>query len=297
MGSGTTATDALSAFHCNLNVRELSAAARVYEEGFGMRVAMRSRAPRDSRAFGLTDQTDGEAWFLYDHRGGRVAPAVELMHWSDPPTKGSAYSSPRDVGMQALGFTVPSVHDAVAALRSAGATRAVGRRPGSVADVVIDADGVPLELIADIGSRATFRHVRLVCSDLNRSADWYGTIGFEPVGSRRTVSWDTDAGDGEVDELTVALGPPGGFSLQLTSWPGPGSSGIAHQSPNHRGLFRMALRVDDVSAAATAARAAGIDASDATFIPLPGTPLGGATVSFFRDPDGVTVELVENPQP
>ncbi len=297
MGSGTTSTGALSAFHCNLNVQELSAAARVYEAGFGVRVAMRSRAPEDSRAFGLTDQTDGEAWFLYDHRGGRVAPAIELMKWSDPPTQGNAYSSSRDVGLQALGFTVPSVQDAVAALHSAGATSAVGRRPGSVADVVIDADGVPLELTEDIGSSATFRYARLVCSDLDRSTDWYGTIGFEPVGSRRTVSWDTDAGDGEVDELTVALGPPGGFSLQLTSWPGRGSSGIAHQSPNHRGLFRMALRVDDISAAATAARAAGIDASDAAFIPLPGTPLGGATVSFFRDPDGVTVELVENPQP
>jgi catechol 2,3-dioxygenase-like lactoylglutathione lyase family enzyme len=287
----------LAAFHCNLNVRDLSVAARVYEEGFGMRVGMRSRAPEDSRALGLSGRTDAEAWFLYDHRGGRVAPAVELMKWNDPPTEGHAYSSSRDVGMQALGFTVPSVQDAVATLHSAGATNAVWRRPGSVADVVIDADGVPLELIEESGSSAAFRYARLVCSDLDRSADWYGTIGFEPVGSRRTVQWDIDTGDGEVDELTVALGPPSGFSLKLTSWHGHGSSGIAHQTPNHRGLIRMALRVDDVSAAATAARSGGIDASDAIFIPLPGTPRGGATVSYFRDPDGVTVEFVENPQP
>jgi catechol 2,3-dioxygenase-like lactoylglutathione lyase family enzyme len=66
---------------------------------------------------------------------------------------------------------------------------------------------------------------------------------------------------------------------------------------NHRGLFRMAMAVPDVRAAVAAARAAGVDASDATFVPLPGTPLGGLWVSFFRDPDGVMVEFVERPTP
>jgi catechol 2,3-dioxygenase-like lactoylglutathione lyase family enzyme len=271
-------------------------AARVYEAGFGMRVAMRSRAPEDSRALGLPGRTDAEAWFLYDHRGGRVAPAVELMRWNDPPREGSAYASPKDVGMQALGFAVPSVRDTVAALLAAGATRAAGRRPESVADVVLDADGVPLELEEEVGSGATLRYARLVCSDLERSADWYGTIGFEAVGSRRTIPWTTDSGGGEVDEVPLALGGPAGFALKLTSWHGQGSSGVGHQSPNHRGLMRMALRVEDVHTSVAMARAAGIDASDVIFLPLPGTPLGGATVSYFRDPDGVTVEFVENPQ-
>jgi hypothetical protein len=56
----------------------------------------------------------------------------------------------------------------------------------------------------------------------------------------------------------------------------------------------MALAVPDVRAAVGAARrSGGIEASDPSFIPLPGTPLGGLWVSFFRDPDGVMVEYVE----
>ena len=56
----------------------------------------------------------------------------------------------------------------------------------------------------------------------------------------------------------------------------------------------MALAVPDVRAAVEAARESGaIEASDASVIPLPGTPLGGLWVSFFKDPDGVTVEYVE----
>jgi hypothetical protein len=56
----------------------------------------------------------------------------------------------------------------------------------------------------------------------------------------------------------------------------------------------MALAVPDVRAAVEAARRSDyIEASDATLIPLPGTPLGGLWVSFFRDPDGVMVEYVE----
>jgi hypothetical protein len=56
----------------------------------------------------------------------------------------------------------------------------------------------------------------------------------------------------------------------------------------------MALAVPDVRAAVEAARHSGaIEASDASLIPLPGTPLGGLWVSFFKDPDGVMVEYVE----
>lgn len=260
-----------------------------------MRVGMRSRAPEDSSALGIPGATDAEAWFLYDHRGGRVAPAVELMQWNQPAIEGYAYTSPRHAGLQALGFTVPSVPEAVGVLCAAGATTATGRRPETVAEVVLDADGVPLELHEEPGSSPTFRYARLVCRDLGQSSDWYETIGFEVVGRRRTVSWVTDDGHDQVDELQVALGQPAGFALMLTSWRGMGASGRAHEAPNQRGLLRMALRVDDVHGAASAARAAGIDAGDVIFLPLPGTPLGGANVSYFRDPDGVTVEFVESP--
>ena len=294
--TGTSDCGAVTALHCNLNVRDLTAASRVYEQGLAMRVGMRSRAPEDSSALGLSGSTDAEAWFLYDHRGGRIAPAIELMRWQQPPMTGAAYGSPTHAGMQALGFTVPSVPEAADALRSAGATKAAGRRPESVDETVLDADGVPIELIEEPGSNPTLRYVRLVCHDLTRSIDWYGAIGFQATGPVRSAEWTTEDGDGRVDEITMALGPPAGFAVKLTSWHTGRSLGVAHDAPNHCGMVRMALGVEDVRSAAAAARDSGIDASDVIFLPLPGTPSGGADVSYFRDPDGVTVEFVELPR-
>ena len=58
------------------------------------------------------------------------------------------------------------------------------------------------------------------------------------------------------------------------------------------GLFRMALAVDDVRAAYEGCADA-VQIGEPEYVPLPGTPLGGLWVSFLRDLDGVTVELVE----
>ena len=74
---------ATGALHCNLNVSTLAGAVGVYES-LGLRVKMRSRAEgQDATAMGLGDSTTSEAWFLYDIRGGRGAPAVELVEWMD----------------------------------------------------------------------------------------------------------------------------------------------------------------------------------------------------------------------
>jgi catechol 2,3-dioxygenase-like lactoylglutathione lyase family enzyme len=86
-----------------------------------------------------------------------------------------------------------------------------------------------------------------------------------------------------------------GFELRLSTWPGTDRRGRAHHDANHRGLFRIALAVEDVRAAAAEAAAAGFDVGEPTYIELPGTPLGGLWVAFLRDPDGVMVEFVERP--
>jgi catechol 2,3-dioxygenase-like lactoylglutathione lyase family enzyme len=284
---------AAGALHCNLNVRTL-AAAGVYES-LGLRVKMRSRAEdQDASQMGLGDATTSEAWFLYDARGGRGAPAVELVEWIEPKTSGEAYAHPGDVGMQALGFDVPDVGDAVRAATDQGARLRPGG-PAGVGAVILDTDGVALELSAAPVESSLLRYARIVCSDLKRSVRWYGLLGFEPIGSEETISWNDDGAATEVVEQRLALAGPAPLELRLTAWPAHIET-TAHNHANDRGLFRMALAVPDVRVAVEAARESdAIEASDASFIPLPGTPLGGLWVSFFRDPDGVMVEYVERP--
>jgi catechol 2,3-dioxygenase-like lactoylglutathione lyase family enzyme len=284
---------ATGALHCNLNVSTLAGAVGVYES-LGLRVKMRSRAEgQDASAMGLGNATTSEAWFLYDARGGRCAPAVELVEWISPKTSGEAYGPASEVGMQALGFDVPDVNRAVRGASAQGARSRPGG-PAGVGEVILDADGVPLELSPAPVESPILRYARIVCADLERSVRWYGMLGFDPIGTQRMVYWDDAGKAAEVVEQRLSLAGPSPFELRLTAWPSHPAATTAHSQANDRGLFRMALAVTDVRVAVEAARQSGaIEASDASFIPLPGTPLGGLWVSFFRDPDGVMVEYVE----
>ena len=98
--------------HCNLNVVDLDAATTFYEDHFGLTVRMRSETiDGDSTALGIEGPTHSIVHFLYDHRGGHVSPAVELVEWRTPPTSGTAYEDPTDIGLQALIFAMPSSSD------------------------------------------------------------------------------------------------------------------------------------------------------------------------------------------
>jgi len=290
--SDATGLRATGALHCNLNVSTLAGAVGVYES-LGLRVKMRSRAEgQDATAMGLGDSTTSEAWFLYDARGGRGAPAVELVEWIAPKTSGEAYGHPGEVGMQALGFDVPDVGDAVRATTAQGARPRPGG-PAGVGAVMLDADGVALELSAAPVESPILRYARIVCADLGQSARWYGMLGFDPIGTEGTIRWDHAGETVDAVEQRLSLAGPAPLELRLTAWPSRLST-AAHSRANDHGLFRMALAVPDVRVAVEAARQSGaIEASEASFIPLPGTPLGGLWVSFFKDPDGVMVEYVE----
>jgi len=262
-------------------------------ESLGLRVKMRSRAEgQDASAMGLGECTTSEAWFLYDSRGGRRAPAIELVEWIDPKTSGEAHAHPGEVGIQALGFEVSDVDEAVAAATAQGARV----RPGGPPDVdvvILDADGVAVELSAAPVESATLRYLRIVCADLPQSTEWYGVLGFDPLGAPSPIFWEHGGHVTEVAEHRLLLAGPPPLELRLTQWEsGPGLA--APTGANVRGLFRMALAVPDVRSAVDAAWRSGvIEASGATLIPLPGTPLGGLWVSFLRDPDGLMVEYVE----
>jgi catechol 2,3-dioxygenase-like lactoylglutathione lyase family enzyme len=290
--SDATGLRAAGALHCNLNVSTLAGAVGVYES-LGLRVKMRSRAEaQDASAMGLGDSTTSEAWFLYDARGGRGAPAVELVEWIAPKTSGEAYGHPGEVGMQALGLDVPDVSDAVRAATAQGARPRPGG-PAGVGAVVLDTDGVALELSAASVESPILRYARIVCADLEQSTRWYGILGFDPIGPVRMIRWDHAREAANVVEQRLSLAGSAPLELRLTAWPSRAAT-TAHGRASDRGLFRMALAVPDVRVAVDAARQSdAIDATDASFIPLPGTPLGGLWVSFIKDPDGVMVEYVE----
>jgi catechol 2,3-dioxygenase-like lactoylglutathione lyase family enzyme len=262
--------------HCNLNSVELAPAEAFYTSTFGVTARMRSTTTdSDATAMGLGASTASDTCFLYDGRGPRAAPALELVRWWRPET------SPRDEGVggfAAAGFRVASL----AGVRPVGAEleEVVVRGRPRPSVTLVDPDGVSVEVV-EIGPApedpdgGIFSHVRLRCTDLGRTASWYAAIGFSMAGTSLVLPEDPT------------------FSLELERHPGPIHPGPA----NTQGLYRIALAVDDVRAAhAALCSDRGWELPEPVFIPMPDTPTGGFTVLFMADPDGAVVELVERPR-
>jgi catechol 2,3-dioxygenase-like lactoylglutathione lyase family enzyme len=293
-----TAAHIHSLLHCNINSSDLKAAAPFYEDVLGQVVGMRTTAdPVDGAALGMTGMNTTLVWFFYDARGPRSAPAIELMDWLDPAPIGAAPTELHHAGLAAVGYVVPSLADVRSRALDAGYRVAGdGDWPlgSSVQPVVqlLDADGVFVELHEGDVPSPQFSHLRISVRDLEASTRWYGLIGFLPVDHHD----EAKVGEGVVTVASLRPLADPSLSLELTAWSSPEVTGSPIGPANHVGIYRIALAVDDVAAARAELAAILPDVPEPIWVPLPGTKLGGVTVLFLTDPDGVVVELVERPR-
>jgi catechol 2,3-dioxygenase-like lactoylglutathione lyase family enzyme len=287
-----------SLLHTNLNTVDVSAAAGFYADVLDLRPGMKTaRTAADGRALGVAGAPVTECWFLYDHRGPRTAPAVEVLEWETPATTGAHPAEPSHIGISSLGYAVPSIDLVrVKAARHGRPWTELAAWPvrgsATVAARTTDLDGVPIELteLAD-GGAPVFSHLRINVTDLDSSVAWYERLGFTVKATARSA----ETGDAVLSYASMGTEGDPSFSLELTQWEDPKGTGLASSPAYHRGLYRIALGVDDVNAAYETLAADGpLDAPE--FVELPGTRLGGVTVLFMRDPDGVVVELVGRPR-
>jgi len=286
-----------SLLHTNLNTVDVMAAAEFYADVLGLRPGMKTaRVAACGRALGVAGTPVTECWFLYDHRGPRTAPAVEVLEWETPATTGVHPAEPHHIGVSSLGFAVPSL----AAVRAKSAARGRPwaeltawpvRGRSAAAARMTDLDGVPVELTEQAGQAPVFSHLRINVADLDASIAWYERFGFTAKATARSAV----TGDAVLSYASMVTEGDKSFSLELTQWEDPKGIGPASSPAYHRGLYRIALGVDDVQAAYdNLAAAEPLPVPE--FVELPGTRLGGVTVLFLRDPDGAVVELVGRPR-
>jgi catechol 2,3-dioxygenase-like lactoylglutathione lyase family enzyme len=283
-----------SLLHTNLNTVDVAAAAGFYADVLDLRPGMKTaRTAADGRALGVAGAPVTECWFLFDHRGPRTAPAVEVLEWETPATTGAHPAEPHHIGISSLGYAVPSIDlvRAKAALHGRPWTELTAwpvRGQAAAAGRTTDLDGVPIEFTELAGGEApVFSHLRINVTDLDASVAWYERLGFAAKATERSVK----TGDAVLSYASMVTEGDPSFSLELTQWEDPKPAGAAASPAYHRGLYRIALGVDDVTAAyETLAATEPLDPPE--FVELPGTRLGGVTVLFLRDPDGVVVELV-----
>jgi len=291
--------------HVNHNCVSIPASRELYTSLFGMREVMYNESTdADGGLMDMPGILDSAVSFLYDRRGARRSPSLELVEWgARPGLARHRYAQPNEVGMQAVAYTVPSLAAVLSAVEAAGLATGSVSLAGADALLFADPDGVNVEVYEDTSlEHAASRHLRLTVSDLDRSRGWYESIGFvtQDQSGEQPCTWVVPGTDvpvaGSVRTARVAIPGDGSYAIELTQWVTPASHGSPKQGGADQGLFRMALAVEDTRESRAALIAAGWPyVGEPKCHQLAGTPLPDLWITFTKDPDLITVELVQRP--
>ncbi len=282
---------------------DTDAVVRFYERAFGMKETMRNPLhPSDGSLLGIDGEIVSGAAFVYDWRGPRVSPSVEVQEWVSPKMIDEPISDPTRVGMQAIGFAVDDVDIAVNRAVAEGA-RVIwsGSAPwGAPMVTVSDPFGTRVDLVRDAGSKdgaGRMRHLRITVADVSTSLPWYAGMGFVEV-ARHRVDGQEILGVTEANVELVRLRlPDEAFEVLLCAWSSPSSHGRHPVPANTAGLYRTAVGVDDTRVSYEEFRAAGWTFErEPRQVELEGTAVPDMWICFLNDPDGVPFEFVQRPR-
>lgn len=142
-----------------------------------------------------------------------------------------------------------------------------------------------------------FDHVGFTVSDLERSVEWYSKLlGTEPVLRRRSADWYMGEMIGypgcEMEYVYFAL-PETEALLELIEYVTP-ESGPMDPETSNVGNGHFCLVVDDIHAEFERIAAFATFRSAAPVEITAGANRGGWG-AYLRDPDGVTVQLLQKP--
>jgi glyoxylase I family protein len=125
---------------------------------------------------------------------------------------------------------------------------------------------------------AGFHHVAVICRDYARSKDFYTRVlGLAVIAE----NFRAERGSWKLD-----LAVPGGGQVELFSFP---EVPERPSRPEAAGLRHLAFAVADVEAEAAALERKGV-----TVEPVRVDPYTGNRFTFFKDPDGLPLELYES---
>jgi catechol 2,3-dioxygenase-like lactoylglutathione lyase family enzyme len=297
--------------HVNLNCESLDATERVYGDVLGLTARMRSdpKVATDGTILGLDGETYCATAFLYDTRGGRAGCALEAIEYQLPALTRDPSRDPVRPGIRSVQLAVADLDGAVTALRDRGLT--VGNPvDGLIGDgksvLTLDADGIVIELAESPVATgdtpgALFNGIRIAVIDTAATGEFLTAIGFDEVDAPRVIrvagAQLSPDGTGETDCVVAryALAEDGHqFTLVTVQHPATRDTPVPWAG-NRQGLYRCALRVENVHEALAQLPDSVERMGDPVWCPLPGTKIDGLYISFLRTPDGVVFEFVERP--
>ncbi|HTK16351.1 MAG TPA: VOC family protein [Acidimicrobiia bacterium] len=291
-------------FHVNVNCADLERSRRFYANGLGLREGVRTAAShaQSGVAFGL-DRARWDAWILLGPNGFDGS-AIDLLEWQEPAPVRAAPARLECCGFQRLGLivrdldaTLERVDDLGGAVWSDPFTHAIPG--GSEIRLVManDPDGTPLELIEGDSPRVAF--VAVACADLDRSVDFYRSLGFREAARFPSTSDHGDHlridGPVAMEEVMMRAPTKSEMTVMLVGFTSPLPVHEAPRPANSIGMWRTALLVADLDAAYAELGRLGITTLSPPVAMEMGPGLPELRFVCFAGLDGETLELIEQP--
>ena len=140
-------------------------------------------------------------------------------------------------------------------------------------------------------------HTSFTVSDLDRSLSFFRDIlGFEVTSKAprdpQAIQHITGVEDAEV---MIAYVRAPGHSVELIQYLRPDRRSRPHSRPCDVGFAHLAFDVDNIESAVAAAEEFGGRPIAAPYVTDAGPNAGGKVV-YLRDPDGITIELIQKPK-
>jgi catechol 2,3-dioxygenase-like lactoylglutathione lyase family enzyme len=153
--------------------------------------------------------------------------------------------------------------------------------------------------MTDQGHFRAIDHVGYAVADLDRSIAFYEALLGVPLLMRKT--WDVPyvgdiVGYPDVVMEGAFFRLPGGVVLELLEYRAPYTSAGVDMESYNAGNAHLCLVTDDMAADYARMRAAGYDGFRSPDpIVIPWGPYRGGRACYLRDPDGISIELLEEP--
>jgi catechol 2,3-dioxygenase-like lactoylglutathione lyase family enzyme len=291
-------------FHVNVNCSDLERSRRFYVDGLGLTAGARTAADdaQPGTAFGL-DRARWDAWILLGPSGFDGS-ALDLLEWQEPVPTGATPAGLTTCGFQRLGLTVPDFEDALARVRELGGETwsepLTHSTPGGGEIRIVmanDPDGVALEIVEGQGPRVAF--VAVACVDLDRSVDFYRSLGFRDV-ARFPSANDDGAhlhieGPVVMEEVMMRAPTKSEMNVLLVGFTTPVPATAPARPANTIGMWRTALLVTDLDAAFDELGRLGVSTLSPPAAMEMGPGLPELRFVCFAGPDGEVLELIEEP--
>lgn len=318
--------------HVVINVSDLERSLAFYEKTFPVRRCCRINGPPQAYPSLGVEHGQFDGWVLRSLTAEKAPGTIyaekpprdlHLVQWKTPGPVGAPYREANHVGIYRHNSLVGDIEAGYAKVIAAG-----GRPYGPPSRVVLmpdgfsvvcfgfrDPDGATLEMIGpdtpDASYPGALHHCNINCSDIKRSYRFYRDVVGLDTGLYVAPGSPQPVGNGSLGD---ALSNPDGSAytgaemefvanllvprndwrnpLDVLEWTLPRPYGRAYESPRNLGISRIALEVDDVTAARARLVAAGVPSVCAVETWDMGE-FGVKKIVIFRDPDGVLLELIE----